>query len=485
MDKKKLLEKLRTLNFTNIPELHVRLAGITAAEIMENQDNTTGFNFSAVQSTLILSSDAKNALNQILKDEDTEAAKKILDAINGKVGGDRTPEQAREELNVMWGLYRNNPINNAVVTRLQEANIKTETINKLQGLRTTTQIRIINDTASYIFPKYSIYDWQKAGLPRETINIIMAKHFPSSELRSLTMNMPYAKTLLHALGADITDIKDTSPQKDLIEKLRDSLMKGPIEEGVVQKLQDADIEKSVINKLEHLAFSYSPPDDHHWSIMQNSESKTAFIDTHFASMGDTPAKKTYFINRCGYTIVERLRAFNFSPRDYIGSKMPLAMLQTYYSVDSLQDSDFDLEALIAARKDPMLFSFSPQPLMSPIQKGGIFGRIYTESITVDFARQLLSAGLTTKELHNELETSDMGLLQRFMTNINVSRAYYSLPKKADSYESLRTTDLSSNQDEKGNKDDNSLTRTNSTESLTARSSSDSLESESELRKSGK
>lgn len=100
--------------------------------------------------------------------------------------------------------------------------------------------------------------------------------------------------------------------------------------------------------------------------------------------------------------------------------MPLDRLQTVYSVERLQKAGFVLKELIEARQKNGITVF--KPLIETSRKGGLFGRIYTESIQVDFARQLLSAGMEPAQLHKELKTNQLPLSSRFVTNLHILQA---------------------------------------------------------------
>jgi len=468
MTKDELLEKLITLRFDNVGELHTAYYGITAQEIMERQnDPSAAFHFAEVQDT----SNTKTALNEILEAADTETIEKIHEAFNGK-----KEEDMLKAINLKWSVYSDTPITPQVREKLQEAEVDDSIITKLAALKTAVQIRKINGAALQIFPQYSIYDWQEAGLERKIINRIMAQRFPQDKLYNFTLNMPQAKAILEALGTEIKDIKDPDPQIVLMEKLQDSLMKGPLEEHAVKNLQEAGIDNKSIDKLKHMALYYSPPTDASWNMMKDSESKTAFIDMQFADMGSTHAENTRFLNLHGADILAKLRAANFSPQDYVGSNMSLALLQEHYSVDRLQEAGFVLKELIAARKQSNITVF--KPLIATSRKGGLFGRIYTESITVDFARQLLSAGLTTKELHNELKTYQLPLLRRFVTNLHVLQARVlnamSSNKQAQVEPHIETSPYKPLSTDEIKESNNSLA---STAPLSRRDSDSSLESE--------
>jgi len=154
----------------------------------------------------------------------------------------------------------------------------------------------------------------------------------------------------------------------------------------------------------------APLSEIEYSLMQEKSSKAKFIDAYITGNQHSNIS----------TVFTRLRSFNFIAEDFVGTNMPLDRLQTVYSVERLQKAGFVLKELIEARQKHAITVF--KPLIETSRKGGLLGRIYTESIQVDFARQLLSAGMTPDQLHTELKTNQLPLSSRFVTNLHILQA---------------------------------------------------------------
>ena len=207
--------------------------------------------------------------------------------------------------------------------------------------------------------------------------------------------------LAFTFGEPVAQSDDSVSHKDMVDRFAKHIFKQlPVYDWI-----QAGLDSNTVN-----AMLKQPLSEDELSLMQVKITTVEFINYYiWYHTENTPAT----VNS---TLI-RLCNLHFAAEDFVNTIMPLNKLQQIYAVERLQKAGFGLKELITARQNSSKAVF--KPLMIPSQEGGLFGRTYTKSIQVDFARQLLSAGLTPKALHQELKTNELPLSRRFITNINV------------------------------------------------------------------